>query len=633
MCGLVAILSPAVPIREDLLSVMRDRLIHRGPDNGSNWIAASRRVALAHRRLSIIDTSRSADQPMVSTDGSLRLVFNGEIYNYIELRKELEPLGARFRTHSDTEVLLEALRIWGDKAILRLNGMFAFALWDERTHRMLVARDRFGEKPLFVGKGQFGTVVFASEMKAIMAHPLMPCRVSESALGQYGTGAWYEDGEATFFDGIERLPPAYAAWYRMDGTEERRWRYWTPDYTAIDDSIKPRQAVEQFADLLQRSVSMRLRSDVPVGSSLSGGLDSSIIVGLLARERSASSFKQNTFSACFPADPTISEDKEIAAVVSHTGVNTFSVVPDPRRLADESALLHWHQEEPFLSASIYLQWCVARLAKDNQTVVLMDGQGADELLAGYQHYFRARQLDLLDNGQGGLAMRETAKFNRRLKVVSGQYQSSLRRFNASVAYSSAEVAALRTSLPAVFSYPYTVGVAPATPGSRLRRTMSEALLYNGLPTLLRYADRNAMAFSREGRLPYLDYDLVDFCIRLPDRYLVRNGWQKWVLREAAGDSIPPKIRWRADKVGYAAPLDLWLRDELRSWGHERVTDSRLIGIPGYDRRVLSTLWAEHQSGMANHSWSLWRWISLSEWLTIFQAGWWRSGTLRQPRAA
>ncbi len=633
MCGLVAIISPAVPIRDDLLTVMRDRLIHRGPDNGANWIRVGGRVALAHRRLSIIDTSHAADQPMVSADGNWRLVFNGEIYNYIELRKELEALGVRFRTRSDTEVLLEALRSWGEKALLRLNGMFAFALWDEQSQRMLVARDRFGEKPLFVGQGQFGTVVFASEMKAITAHPLMPCSVRESALSAYGASAWYEDGEATFFDGIMRLPPAHAAWYRIDGREERRWRYWTPDYTGIDDSIGPRQAVEQFADLLQRSVNMRLRADVPVGSSLSGGLDSSVIVGLLARERSVSAFRQNTFSACFPADPTISEDKEIAAVVSHTGVNTFSVVPDPRRLAQESALLHWHQEEPFLSASIYLQWCVARLAKNNQTVVLMDGQGADELLAGYQSYFRARQLDLLDLGQQSLAMRETAKFNRRLKSASGQYQSAQRRFNASVAYSTDEIARMHKTRPDVFSYPYSEGVAPAAPGYRLRRTMSEALLYNGLPTLLRYADRNAMAFSREGRLPYLDYDLVDFCIRLPDRYLVRNGWQKWVLREAAGSTIPPKIRWRADKVGYAAPLDLWLRSELKHWGRDRVMDDRLAHVPGYDRQALSLLWDEHQSGAANHSWALWRWISLSEWMSIFHAGWWRAGTMRKPLAA
>ena len=628
MCGLVAIISPSIPIRVDLLEAMRDRLIHRGPDHGAHWLRPNRRIGLAHRRLSVIDTSHSADQPMVSVDGALNIVFNGEIYNYIELRKELELLGVTFRTRSDTEVLLAALREWGESALLRLNGMFAFAMWDERSRRMLVARDRFGEKPLFMGRGEFGTVVFASEMKAILVHPLIACRIDDRATRRYGTGSWFEDDELTFFEGIERLAPAHAAWFREDGTEERRWRYWTPDYTAIDEDITPRDAVDRFAELMQRSVNMRLRADVPVGSSLSGGLDSSVIVGFLSRERGSSAFTQNTFSASFPSDPTISEDKEIESVVTHTGVHSFSVTPDPVRLKEESALLHWHQEEPFLSASIYLQWCVARVAKQNNTTVLLDGQGADELLAGYQFYFRQRQLDLLDTGRAELAMRETAKFNRRLQIASEQYDGASRRFNASVAYSTDELKSLVKSRPAVFHYPYEIGTAPAKQGFRLRRTLSEALQYNSLPMLLRYADRNSMAFSREARLPYLDYDLVDFCIKLPDDIYVRNGWQKWVLREAAGDTIPAKIRWRADKVGYAAPLDLWLRAELREWGLDRVMDSRLDAVPGYDRRTIVRLWQEHQAGTANHSWALWRWISLVEWLNIYHAGWWRSGVNR-----
>jgi asparagine synthase (glutamine-hydrolysing) len=627
MCGIVAVMSPSLPIREDLLSAMRDRLIHRGPDNGSNWFSANRRIALAHRRLSVIDTSDSANQPMSTVDNALHVVFNGEIYNYRELRAELRDLGVTFRTNSDTEVLLAALREWGEGALPRLNGMFAFALWDARERRMMVARDRFGEKPLFIGRGKLNTVAFASEIKALLLHPLMPCGVNERSVASFGAGVWYEDGEQTLFDGIERIPAAHAAWFSEDGKELRRWRYWTPDYTNIDREIKPSDAVEQFAELMQRSINLRLQSDVSVGSSLSGGLDSSVIVGMLASKRSSSTFTQNTFSACFPSDPTISEDKEIGLVVSHTGVNSFSVVPDPKQLAEESARLHWHQEEPFLSASIYLQWCVARLAKQHHTTVLLDGQGADELLAGYQFYFRQRQLDLLDQGKAALAMRESSKFNRRLRIASAQYEGAHRRFNSAVAYSVEELRSMGKARPSVFSYPYAIGVAPAKPGFRLRRTLSEALLYNSLPMLLRYADRNSMAFSREARLPYLDYNLVDFCIRLPDGFLIRNGWQKWVLRAAAGNTIPPAIRWRADKVGYAAPLDAWLRFELRDWGYDRIMDSRLVGVPGYDRQTLSDLWAEHQRSAANNSWALWRWISLSEWLNIYHSGWWRAGAI------
>jgi len=364
---------------------MRDRLFHRGPDNGSSWIAPSGRLALAHRRLSIIDTSREADQPMESLDGSLKIVFNGEIYNYLELREELIELGVSFRTESDTEVLLLAVQMWGKDALSRLNGMFAFAIWDTKRKEMFVARYRFGEKPLFIGRGHLGTVIIASEMKAILVHPQMDISISSEALERYGNSAWYEDDALTFFEGIERLPPAHAITLNARGEEQSRWRYWTPDYTDIDHDLKKDEAIERFLELMERSVKMRLRADVPVGSSLSGGLDSSTIVGLLTRERKGSSFKQNTFSACFPDDPTMSEENEIDEVVQYTGVNCFKVVPDPKRLMEESRLLHWHQEEPFLSASIYLQWCVSRSAQSNDTKVLMDGQGADELLDRKKH--------------------------------------------------------------------------------------------------------------------------------------------------------------------------------------------------------------------------------------------------------
>lgn len=628
MCGIVGLISPAIPISDNLLVTMRDRLVHRGPDSGNQWIHPNRRLGMAHRRLSIIDRSHAADQPMRSADQRNLLVFNGEIYNYIELRQELEREGVGFRTRSDTEVLLAALSIWGEAAIGRLNGMFSFVYWDDSTKRMLVARDRFGEKPLFVGKGAFHVTVFASEMKAILAHPMIAQSVNETSIERFGYGSWYEDDGETFFSAIERFPAAHAAWYGMDGSEIRRWRYWTPDYDDVDNSVRPREAVEEFSRLLRKSIQLRLRADVPVGSSLSGGLDSSVVVGFLAEERAASSFTQNTFSACFPSDPTLSEEPEIDAVVEHTGVNSYKVEPDPIELMKESQLLHWHQEEPFLSASIYLQWCVARLAKETNTIVVLDGQGADELLAGYQFYFRQRQLDLLDQRHYEYALRESMKFNRRLNDASKQYQGASRRFNSKSAFSERELRELwrggKLGSPS-HNPAYKVGVAEARTGMRLRRTISEALLYNSLPMLLRYADRNSMAFSREARLPYLDYELVDFCIKLPDEFYIRNGWQKWVLRQAAGSTIPSSIRWRADKVGYAAPLDLWLRNELRSWAEERVNDARLRGIPGFDADAVKKAWDEHQNSVANNSWFIWKWISLVEWLELRDLGWWRAG--------
>ena len=309
------------------------------------------------------------------------------------------------------------------------------------------------------------------------------------------------------------------------------------------------------------------------------------------------------------------------------------MVPQAKHLAMEMRSLHWHQEEPFLSASIYLQWCVARLARDQGTTVLLDGQGADELLGGYQFYFKQRQLDLLDRGQMALVLRESAKFNRRLEIASRAYLDGHRRFDAKTAYQAGELEKLCYNLPAIAPSKYRAGVAPAQPGFRLRKIMSEALIYNTLPALLRYADRNAMAFSREARLPFLDYDLVDFCLRLPDHFLVRQGWQKWILRMSAGRLLPAQIRWRADKVGYAAPLDNWMRNDLRQWTRDRVMNTALIGMPGYHRANVEQLWHEHQDGGANHSWALWRWISLGEWLDMHGRGVWTNGMTSGTRLA
>ena len=387
------------------------------------------------------------------------------------------------------------------------------------------------------------------------------------------------------FEGVVRLPPAHAMVVGDDGAIRRRWRYWTPDYRPIEDGYDEAAAVQRFRELLEQSVRMRLRSDVAVGTSLSGGLDSSTIVCLLAEARMHTpTLTQNTFSGRFDQmDPTLSEGPYIDLVVERAGVDAHGVTPTPLGLIEESERLHWHQEEPFLSASIYLQWCVMRLAHEHRTTVLLDGQGADELLAGYQFYFPAYQLDLVDRWRFGRLAYDTVLFRRRLHRASRGYADSLRRFNHDVALGPRVLARSWRSRSSVFAGPYDVGVPEAVPGMRLRRQIAEALQYNSLPMLLRYADRNAMAFSRETRFPFLDHELVDWCVRLPDRAFIRDGWQKHILRQATRDILPPEIRLRADKVGYAAPLDLWLRGSLRDWAHDRLFGGTIVDLDGYDR--------------------------------------------------
>jgi asparagine synthase (glutamine-hydrolysing) len=616
MCGILGIIERKNHVDRTLFAIMRDTLTHRGPDAAGFWWDASHMVALGHRRLSIIDMSEAANQPMASADGALHIVFNGEIYNYIELRDELLQHGSVFHTSSDTEVLLEAFRVWREDALKCLNGMFAFLIWDERNRQLFVARDRFGEKPLFYARLPDGGIAFASEMKALLRDPRIDAAVDEETLARYIGQSYYEEGPETLFAHVKRVPAATAMVLDESGEIRRQWRYWTPDYDRVE-SRPLRETIEQFKALLTRSVKLRLRSDVPVGSSLSGGLDSSALVALLGvLRRQGSIVSQNTFSARFEEDPTMSEWPFIDAVVKHCGVKSYSVTPDPLRLIEECHRLHWHQEEPFLSASIYLQWCVARLAREAGTVVMIDGQGADELLGGYQFYFKSRQLDLLDRSQLFRAYWETLLFSRRLQQAARGFDDSMRRFNHKTAYSLAEVTMLRRTLEPSTAKSTIPGVPDARSGGRCRRIMAEAMIYNCLPQLLRYADRNAMAFSREPRLPYLDNELVEFCNRTSDDGFFRNGWQKYVLRRAANSLLPHHVTWRADKVGYAAPLDLWMRDQLKEWAYDRLFNGRINQLPAYDRSEVETLGHAHQSGVANNSWALWRWISLNEWLGL-----------------
>lgn len=628
MCGLVSVIAPRERLTDEIVAAMRDRLAHRGPDGFGLSVrhAGSMSVALGHRRLSIVDLSDAAAQPMASLDGRQLIAFNGEIYNFVELREELQKLGVAFRTRSDTEVLLAAYRQWGTDCLPRLNGMFAFVIWDEARQQLFVARDRFGEKPLFHARPATGGVAFASEMKALFAHPGIEARVDAKVLARYTAGQYHEDTEETMFEGVRRVPPATAMLLDNTGQVTRQWRYWVPDYSQVEQGRSIEEATGQFLELFRESIRKRLRADVPVGTSLSGGLDSSLIVCALSDMRlNGTQFRQNSFSARFDEDPTLSEGEYIDLVVRRAGVQSHGVSPTPEGLMAESRQLHWHQEEPFLSASIYLQWCVARLAREHSTTVLLDGQGADEVLAGYQYYFRTHQLDLADQLKVGALLRTTRQFNSRLRFASERFKDSRRRFNHQIAYTVPHLLRSMVRPSAVYAGPYDVGVPPPRRGHRLRRQLAEAVQYNSLPQLLRYADRNAMAFGREGRLPYLDYEFVDWCIRLPDDVLIRDGWQKYVMRTAGEGLLPEQVQWRADKVGYAAPLDVWLRGKLKDWAHERLFDPRLSDVPAYDWTRLREFWRQHQAGEADNSWALWRWISLSEWLDMHAGGVWKRG--------
>ena len=624
MCGIVTVIDFRAPVDARALERMRDVLAHRGPDDAGTWVATTGApwAGMAHRRLSILDLSSAARQPMHSPEGRFVLVFNGEIYNYQELAAELESKGHRFVTTSDTEVLLAAYATWGEDCQSRLNGMWAFAVWDCKERRLFASRDRLGKKPLFYyWDGR--TLALASEIKALVAHPQIPCRPRAAALEQFAHRRTLDGTAETMFERIHRLLPAHQLSLDAEGRFEID-RYWRIDPQRRAQLGSTEQYAQRFAELFQSAVQLRLRSDVAVGSSLSGGLDSSWIVGNVARlrQRGDAANAQRTFSARFPSDPTFDEGPFIDAVVAKTGVEAYRTVPRADALLADLRRIHYHQEEPFVSSSIFAQWQVMQLARRHYTTVLLDGQGADELLGGYTVYVGAYLMELLRRGAWKQAYREYRAFARRQAEAARHYpQFSMR---TPLLTPQAALGHLWRRMRSGH------GAARASAGSAdasgidrqggLWKRLHADLTRDSLPALLRYADRNAMAFGVEVRNPFLDYRVVEFLMSVPAELKIHDGWTKHLLREAGRGVLPEMIRQRADKVGFVTPEDRWLRGPLRSWAEGVLFSRRLQGVPHYPLQKIRRAWEAHQSGRRNLRSQLWPWLSLHEWLAMIEAG-------------
>jgi len=512
-------------------------------------------LAFGFRRLAILDTSPAGHQPMRGADGDHWIIFNGEIYNYIELREELKALGHRFQTGTDTEVLLAAYREWGSNLLPRLNGMFAFAIWDAATRKLFLARDRFGEKPLHYVHVSGKFFAFASEIKSLHATGLVERRLHEETFLRYKLYDQTDTGEQTFYEQVLRLPQGHSLLVGADGSVSKR-RYWDIDPRVSHEDKPDSWFAEKFRELFFESVRLRQRSDVPVGSSLSGGLDSSAVVSVMDRLLPEGAV-QKTFSARFD-DAAKDEGRWIEQVTRTTRVEPHFVWPTGERMFEEINSLFHHQDEPFGSASIYAQWCVMRLAKEHDVTVLLDGQGADEMLAGYHPYFNVVADDLFNHGRlpAFIAWRSS------YKALHGKPLSPLSW-------------TIRQSVPENLKQPVkkllgrnghghaVERVVPVYPKefekvSALRKILWWHTTRQGLVELLRYADRNSMAHSREVRLPFLDHNLVEFVFSLPERLIIRDGWTKWILRQAFRGVVPEPILNRVDKLGYEPPQQRWL---------------------------------------------------------------------------
>lgn len=583
MCGIGGILSenPSLISKEKLVR-MTDSIIHRGPDGSGHWISEDGRIGFGHRRLSILDLSDSGAQPMHYLD-RYTLTFNGEIYNYLEIKERLIKEGYVFQSHSDTEVLIALFDQKREKCLQDLDGMFAFALYDSQTGEVFCARDRFGEKPFFYTQFD-GAFYFGSEMKEFWAAGIPKNPDSEMIFNylHFDLLDNHSDLGQTFFKGVRKLSPGHFLTWKNGSISIRK--YWEIDPISKNSTIELKDAKEKFRSLFFESVNRRLRSDVLVGSSLSGGIDSSLVVCVmdeLLKDHPESI--QNTFSARFKNFHK-DEGYFIQKVREKTRITSHEVYSDMGDLEDVFDKICYHQEEPFGSASILVQYQVYELAKKHGVTVLLDGQGADEILAGYHPYF-STFFNEIRKSSGNLFNQEFSAYAKlhegntiNAKIPKpGIKQAIAANFPKLVNSVGRKVMNYRlknTSLMADDFYS-TFKAKPHNDFDIDFGNLNSHLHFStfkvGLPTLLRYADRNSMAHSREVRLPFLSHELVEFIFSLPSELKIHEGWTKFLMRASFEDLLPEEITWRKDKIGFEPPQKSWM-DSPKT--QEKIKDAR-----------------------------------------------------------
>lgn len=573
---------------------------HRGPDG--EGVFEADRVALGHRRLAIVDLSEQGHQPMHR--GRLVLTFNGEIYNYRELRDELAALGARFESSSDSEVLLAAYERWGEDCLRRFNGMWAFAIYDQDRRQLFLSRDRFGVKPLFIVETP-DAIAFGSEIKQLLPF-LAEVQPNRSVLADFMSNGFTDLGVESFVRGIRRLAPG--SWLRIDvDTLQRTER---PFYDLAPSQeiarLTPEAAERRYIELLEDAVALRLRSDVPVGTCLSGGLDSSTIA-VMAADRLRRENAVEPFSAitAVSENPGNDESAYAAQVGEAAGLRMIRVRPGSTDLLDSYETIHRSQDEPVAGPSLVMQYFVMQAARANGLTVLLDGQGGDETLLGYERYLPSLLRRIARDSGWPHAIREALQLRRHNESMAGlrlpmfaamgllpsvRAARDRRRMGYDL-YEAGQGSASAKAFVAAFSDPVSLRIAEI-------RTLN-------LPGLLRYEDRNSMWHGIETRLPFLDYRVVEAALGMPSNALLRDGWTKPVLRRFLGSRVPGDVAWRRRKFGFEAPEQLWMRANRGAIRELVVRSTVLAGLfDGADVSALFDRWPDPIR---------WRALSVSIW--------------------
>ena len=566
MCGIAGILLQAPnSIAPMHLKKMTDAIAHRGPDGEGKWSNKKNTVHLGHRRLSIIDLSNNAAQPMAFAN-RYQIVHNGEIYNYIEIRSFLQNKGYSFSTQSDTEVILAAYDYWKEKCLLQFDGMFALAIWDEKEEKLFAARDRFGEKPFYYYEDE-DNFIFASEMKALWAIGIEK-NIDNKMLLNYITLGHVQnciDKEQTFFEDIYSLPPSHFLTYEPAANQlSKTTKYWSINKeTKID--ISTSDAVEKYTELFISSVKRRLRSDVSFGTSLSGGLDSSAIAFTINQLQKNNALQ--TFSALFPGFEN-DESKYIQSVAANSNIQNYQTQPAAVDLINDFEKLCYHQEEPFQSSGIFAQYKVFELAKQHGVKVLLDGQGADEILAGYPRYIHWYLQEVLSRHKLGATQIERNAFRKNNQPFRWDIKNIVAAFLPAHAAMQLEKIEFHKTIYHPDINPDFLMLLKGHEWEGIHKPivtkLNDILHFNttemGLEELLRFADRNSMAHGREVRLPFLNHELVEFLFSLPSQLKMHDGWTKFLLRKAMDKKLPDEIVWRKEKVGFETPQKTWMQD-------------------------------------------------------------------------
>jgi len=624
MCGITGKLlfdRDAIIDRQRLVA-MTDAVSHRGPDADGYYLAPG--IALGHRRLSIIDLA-TGDQPLANEDGTVWVVFNGEIYNFADIRVELEAAGHRFRTHTDTEVIVHAYEQWGDLAVERFRGMFAFALWDDRRRRLLLVRDRVGIKPLYYSVTPSG-VTFGSEIKSILEDPDVPRAWSAEALDAYLT-LQYVPTPRTMYRDVWKLPPGHLLVAEQGRVAVRR--YWDLTFTGDGDAARESEYLDRLEQLITESVRLRLLSDVPLGAFLSGGVDSSAVVAAMV-ETCAS--RVVTTSVGFD-EGAFDELRHARAVAAHLNTEAHEKVVRPD-IADLLPKLAWHLDEPFADSSVVPTYYVSAAAREHVTVAL-SGDGGDELWAGYARH-RVEQWEITARRWLGPGAARAAGRLARSVPAGLKGARSLRHLSLDPAEACARKHAYGLFEPGVREALYTAdfrqSVRDADPFSGFRIAYDscpstdplDRALYVDVKTylvddILTKVDKMSMAVSLEARVPLLDHKLLEFAATVPTSLKLRQGRTKYLLKRYLERRVPKAIIDRP-KQGFSAPIGDWLRGPLAPMVDDLLLASRFRDRGIFDHSAVAVLWREHREGVRDHCHRVWSLMMLELWFRRFADG-------------